>query len=178
MPRAREELTAAEWALLALLSERSTHGFELARAMSPDGEVGRVWALRRPLVYRALDTLEGMALVRPVGTQPSRTGPRRTILEATAAGKRAVRKWLREPVAHVRDVGSMLMLKVLFLTRRGADVEPLLEAQRAQFSVHAERLEEAVEQAADFERALLLWRLHSTLAVISFAETMLDDHQK
>jgi DNA-binding PadR family transcriptional regulator len=175
MPRARDELTAAEWALLALLIERPTHGFALARAMAPDGDVGRVWALRRPLVYRALDMLEGMALIRPVGTQPSRSGPRRTILEATPAGKRALAKWLREPVEHVRDVRSLLMLKLLFLNRAGADPGPLLETQRAHFVVHADRLATAADQSEGFDHTLLLWRLHSTAAVIRFAETMLDD---
>ena len=175
MPRAREELTAAEWALLALLAEGPAHGFELARAMAPDGEVGRVWALRRPLVYRALDTLGARALIRPVGTVPSRSGPRRTILEATTAGKRALGKWLREPIEHVRDARSLLMLKLLFLTRRDADLAPLLESQRARFAVHAERLAAAAAEADGFERALVLWRLDSTTAVIRFAETMLDE---
>src|SRR5690349_3247687 len=118
MPRPRDELTAGEWALLALLTEQPAHGFALARAMAPDGEVGQVWAVRRPLVYRALETLERMELVRPVRTLPSSTGPQRTILEATPAGKRALKKWLSQPVEHVRDVRSLLMLKLLFLTRR------------------------------------------------------------
>jgi len=41
MPRARDELTVGEWAVLALLGEQPAHGFALARAMAPDGEVGR-----------------------------------------------------------------------------------------------------------------------------------------
>jgi DNA-binding PadR family transcriptional regulator len=175
MPKAREELTAGEWALLALLTEQPAHGFALARAMAPDGEAGQVWALRRPLVYRALETLERMELVRPVGTLPSRTGPRRTILEATPAGKRALKKWLSQPVEHVRDARSLLMLKLLFLTRRDADLEPLLRAQRDHFSGHADHLSAAVAKAVGFERALLNWRLESTTAVIRFTETMLEE---
>jgi hypothetical protein len=45
------------------------------------------------------------------------------------------------------------MLKLLFLTRRNADLEPLLSAQREE----------------------LLWRLHSTTAAIHFTEAMLTD---
>jgi hypothetical protein len=41
MARGREELTAGEWAVLALVNEQPTHGFALARAMAPDGDVGR-----------------------------------------------------------------------------------------------------------------------------------------
>ena len=173
MPRPRDELTAAEWALLALLSERPAHGFALARDTSPEGQVGRVWALRRPLVYRALETLERMQLIRAAGTVPSHSGPQRTILEPTPAGERAVLTWLSEPVEHVRDARSMLMLKLLFLSRRNADPEPLLSAQREHFLTHTDSLASAAAHADGFDRALLLWRLESTTAVIRFTEAML-----
>ena len=140
MPRARDELSAGEWAVLALLSERPAHGFALARAMAPGGEVGQVWSMRRPLVYRALETLEQREMIRPAGTVPSQTGPQRTILEVTPEGALAVAEWLSQPVSHVRDARSLLMLKLLFLSRREADLAPLLTAQRAQFASHAESL--------------------------------------
>jgi DNA-binding PadR family transcriptional regulator len=175
MPRARDEPTPGEWAVLALLSEQPAHGFALARAMAPDGEVGQVWAMRRPLVYRALETLERMQLIRPVGRQPSLTGPQRTILEGTAGGKRAVTAWLNRPVSHVRDARSLLMLKLLFLTRRQADLRPLLTGQREQFSLRAEGLSGAAAAAEGFDRALLLWRLESTTAAIRFTEAMLEE---
>ena len=62
MPGQRNDLTAAEWAVLALVAEAPTHGFAIARAMAPGGEVGRIWSLRRPLVYRGIATLTGTAL--------------------------------------------------------------------------------------------------------------------
>jgi len=173
MPRARDELTAGEWAALALLSEGPTHGFAIARAMAPEGEVGRIWTVRRPLVYRALETLTGMGLVRAGGTVASSSGPQRTVLHATPAGKRAVTRWLREPVMHVRDPRSLLMLKLLFLTRREADLAPLLTAQREHFAELAEKLTSAADSAEGFDRALALWRLESTTASIRFVEAML-----
>jgi DNA-binding PadR family transcriptional regulator len=173
--RSPDELTAGEWAVLALLDEEPTHGFAIARAMAPEGEVGRIWSVRRPLVYRAVETLTGMGLVRPAATVPSRSGPQRTVLEATPAGKRAVTRWLRQPVAHVRDARSLLMLKLLFLTRREADLAPLLEAQRKRFAGLAEGLGSAAEEADGFDRALLLWRLESTTAATRFVETMLGE---
>jgi DNA-binding PadR family transcriptional regulator len=175
MPRPRDELTAGEWAALALLCEGPTHGFAIARAMATDGEVGKIWTVRRPLVYRALETLAGMGLVRAGGTVASRSGPQRTVLHATPAGKRAVTRWLREPVAHVRDARSLLMLKLLFLTRREADLAPLLTAQREHFAELAEKLTGAVDRAEGFDRALVLWRLESTTASIRFVEAMLAE---
>jgi DNA-binding PadR family transcriptional regulator len=173
--RSRDELTAGEWAVLAVLDEEPTHGFAIARALAPEGEVGKIWSVRRPLVYRAVETLTGMGLVRPAATVPSRSGPQRTVLEATPTGKRALARWLREPVEHVRDARSLLMLKLLFLTRREADLEPLLITQREHFATLAERLTAAAEEAEGFDRALVLWRLESTAAAIRFVETMLGE---
>ncbi|HUA04193.1 MAG TPA: helix-turn-helix transcriptional regulator [Solirubrobacteraceae bacterium] len=173
MPRSREELSAGEWAVLALLSEGPAHGFALARAMAPGGEVGQVWSMRRPLVYRALETLEQREFVRPAGQVPSQTGPQRSILEVTPAGARAVNEWLGQPVDHVRDARSLLMLKLLFLSRLNVDPSALLTAQRAQFSAQAERLQTALDETGGFDRALLLWRLETTAAAVRFTETML-----
>jgi DNA-binding PadR family transcriptional regulator len=175
VPRPRQQLTAGEWALLALLDEAPAHGFALARAMAPDGEVGQVWAVRRPLVYRALETLERMGLVRPVGTLRSDSGPQRRILEPTPAGRSTLSDWLGQPVEHVRDARSLLMLKLLFLTRRETDAAPLLTAQRSQFGAQAERLAAAADAAQGFDRRLLLWRLHSTTAAVAFTESMLAE---
>jgi DNA-binding PadR family transcriptional regulator len=175
MPRARDELTVSEWAVLGLLAEAPSHGFAIARALAPDGEVGKVWSVRRPLVYRAIETLTAMGLVRAAGTVPSSSGPQRTVLEATPAGTRALTRWLREPVDHVRDARSLLMLKLLFLTRRGADLAPLLTAQRALFAELAERLERTADAAEGFDRALVLWRLQSTTAAVRFVDAMLAD---
>lgn len=175
MPRARDQLTAGEWALLALLDELPTHGFALARAMAPDGEVGQVWSMRRPLVYRALDMLGQMGLVAPLARLPSESGPQRTIMEPTDAGHRRLQAWLTAPVEHVRDGRSLLMLKLLFLTRRHDDPAPLLTAQRERFAMLAAGLATAADAATGFDRTLLLWRLHNTTAAVTFTETMLSE---
>lgn len=173
MRPSRKDLTAGEWALLGLLDHQPAHGFALARAMAPGGEVGRVWSVRRAMVYRALETLERMGLVRPMATQRSEAGPQRTIMEPTEEGIRAFTEWLGEPVDRVRDTRSMLMLKILFLTRRNGDLTTLLNDQRDVFAAQADRLASAAGEADGFDRSLLLWRLHSTRAVIDFTEALL-----
>jgi DNA-binding PadR family transcriptional regulator len=59
----RWELSADEWAVLALLAEQPSHGFAIARALEREGPVGRVWSVTHPLVYRALERLseDGLA---------------------------------------------------------------------------------------------------------------------
>jgi DNA-binding PadR family transcriptional regulator len=175
MPRPRNQLTAGEWAILGLLDEEPAHGFALARAMATGGEVGRVWDMRRPLVYRALETLQRLELSRPAATMRSDSGPQRTIFEPTPEGRRMLGGWLHRPVEHVRDARSLLMLKLLFLSRRDADSAPLLRAQREQFAGLAQRLTEAADTAEGFERGLLLWRLYNTTAAVQFTDAMLSE---
>jgi DNA-binding PadR family transcriptional regulator len=166
-------LTSGEWAVLGLLAEQPTHGFAIAKAMAPDGAVGRIWSMRRPLVYRALDLLGERGYVRPVGSERSREGPRRTVLELTPAGRAAVEAWLREPVERIRDARSLLLLKLLFLDRAGRESDALLQAQRETFERRVTSLSDAVGAADGFDRTLVQWRLHSTRAAVEFIDTLL-----
>ena len=54
-------LAPGEWAVLALLCERRAHGWAIASQLTPDGELGGVWTMGRPLVYRSLEILESAA---------------------------------------------------------------------------------------------------------------------
>lgn len=110
------DLSPGEWAVLALIAQAPTHGFAIAKALAPDGEVGRVWTLPRPLVYRAIDTLQAADLIEPRRTEQGQ-GPRRTVVATTRRGKRFVAEWLEQPVEHVREARSQLLLKLLFLDR-------------------------------------------------------------
>lgn len=172
MRRRSEQLATGEWAVLALVAETPTHGFAIARALAPGGDVGRVWAMRRPLVYRTLDVLDDRELVRAAGTEPSESGPPRTVVDVTEAGRARVEQWLLTPVQHVRDARADLMLKLLFLDRAGRDPVPLLTAQRERFELIASELEGSDEPG--FARTLALWRLENTRAAIRFVETLLS----
>lgn len=167
---AKTDLSPAEWASLALLAEQPAHGFAVARALAPEGDVGRVWSCSRPLVYRALGVLADAGLIEERGSEPSEAGPRRRMLAATRSGRRAVERWLREPATHVRDLRSDLMLKLLFLSRRGEDASALLAEQQAALEPVVEGLEVAVEGADGFDRLLYLWRLESARAALRFVE--------
>lgn len=162
-----------EWAVLGLLAERPSHGYTLARVLAPDGEVGRVWSLRRPLVYRTIDVLRRRGLVAPVGTEDSDAGPQRVMVEATATGVRRLDAWLAQPIEHVRDTRAQLMLKLLFLDRRGDDPRRLLEAQRLTFEEIAIELRGDLEGEEGFTRTLLAWRLESTSGALRFVEGLL-----
>src|SRR3954468_19668769 len=97
MRRRPDQLTTGEWAVLGLVAEGATHGFAVARALEPGGEVGRVWSMRRPLVYRTLEVLAKRELTRTAGTEASTAGPQRTLVDVTGEGRRRVEEWLEEP---------------------------------------------------------------------------------
>jgi len=164
------QLSCGEWAVLGLLAEQPRHGFAVARLMAPDGEVGRVWALPKPLVYRALSTLQDRHLVTPAGEEPGERGPHRTLHVATAEGVEALRAWLASPVDHLREVRSLFMLKLALLARGGADAAALLAAQRERLGPLVAALEARVDSAEAFDRTLLLWRLESARAALRFID--------
>ena len=172
MRRRPDQLTTGEWAVLALVEEGPIHGFAVARSMAPGGEVGRVWSMRRPLVYRTLDVLEDRELTQTAGTEASTTGPQRTLVEATAEGREKVANWLVQPVEHVRDARSELLLKLLFLDRRGADPDALLDAQRDRFHEQERELRTMLAASDGFSRTLALWRVENTAAAVRFVDAL------
>jgi PadR family transcriptional regulator AphA len=163
MPR-----SPGEWAVLGAVAEAPTHGFALARLLGPQGALGQVWTLRRPVVYQALKKLTDEGLVTPRATEASSLGPNRTIVAVTPAGQQAVDLWLTTPVRHVRDMRSELLLKLALLDRSGAAITPLLDAQRDALRPRLEALQARHREAVGFERVLAAWRLASVGAALEF----------
>lgn len=166
-------LSLAEWLVLSVVRERRTHGFAVAALTGPDGEIGRVWTVPRPVVYRALGRLRDAGLIRETGTEPSTTGPARTLVEVTAEGDAAAEAWLTRPVAHIRDVRSELLLKLALLDRAGIDATGLLVAQRRTLEPIVAALGEARDRAEGFDRTLASWRYESALATLAFLNATL-----
>jgi DNA-binding PadR family transcriptional regulator len=161
---ARPDVALAEPVCLALVAEGATHGWAVAGLLAPDGEVGRIWGLSRPLTYRALDQLVVAGLVQRAGREPGR-GRARTVLAATARGRRQNRRWLDRPVAHLRDVRTELLVKLELRRRAGLDPTPLLDAQQVAFAPLVERLTGADAAPGDLAA---LWRQESASAVVRF----------
>lgn len=171
MPRPVEqapEVTLTDWVVLALIAEGPRHGWALARLLQHDGDVGRVWTVRRPLVYRAVSQLAELGLVREAGDAPSERGPRRVLVRVTPRGRRALDRWLGQPVEHVRDLRTELLLKLLLSRRAGKDPQPLVHAQRDALLPRRVELERQLEAAAGFDAVLLRWRVESIHAALRF----------
>jgi PadR family transcriptional regulator AphA len=172
---AERELAPGEWSILALLAEGPSHGWALARQMARDGEIGRVWALGRPLVYRALELLEARGLAESTGSERGTRGPNRTVFRATDEGRAVVARWLAEPVAHVRDVRSLLLLRLVLVERAGLDREPLLQAQRELVVPAVHALETRLAGSRGTESIFVRFRLESTRAALDFIDGLLAE---
>jgi PadR family transcriptional regulator AphA len=161
--------TIAEHVCLVLVTQGVTHGWAIGTLLAPDGELGRIWTLSRPLTYRAIDGLVERGLVRRHGTVVG-AGRDRTVLEATAAGRQAAAAWLDEPVAHVRSIRTELLLKLTLLTRAGRDIGPLIAAQDALLGPAIE----ALTTTGRDDDPVDLWRRESARAARRFLATALD----
>src|ERR1700684_230005 len=100
-----------EWIVLVLLSQQPAHGFAVSLLTAPDGELGRIWRIPRPVVYRAIGRLIDPGLIAPESVEPG-LGPQRTIYTVTEQGRLAAADWLNTPVEHVRDMRSQLLIQL------------------------------------------------------------------
>jgi molybdopterin-binding protein len=161
------DLGLAEHACLSLIVEGVDHGWAIGSLLAQDGELGRIWTLSRPLTYRAIDQLVDLRLVARSGTARGR-GRERSLLRATAAGRRVAARWLDHPVEHLRDVRTELLLKLTLRARAGLPATSLVEAQRDQFADTIERLTVLGPEAAG--DVVARWRREHARAVRRFLD--------
>lgn len=154
----------ADHVCLAVIAERPTHGWAIVKLLRPDGDLGRIWSLSRPLTYRSVDRLAEAGLIERAD------GGRRTELRITPSGRRVVRRWLHEPVEHVRDLRTEFLLKLQLLGRSGLDSSALITAQRQALRSALDAL-----TTAGPRDPVELWRQESARAAQRFLDRV-DEH--
>jgi molybdopterin-binding protein len=158
----------AELVCLTLIEQGVSHGWALGTTLAPDGAVGRIWSLSRPLTYRAVDGLVDKRLVARRGEARGH-GRNRMTLVPTPAGRRLSKRWLDVPVEHLRDVRTELLVKLTLRERAGLGNEQLLEAQRRQFGPAIDVL----TTTHPGDDLVGLWRRESARAVRRFLDQAL-----
>jgi molybdopterin-binding protein len=162
-------LPLAEWVCLTLITQEVVHGWALGSMLAPEGELGRIWTLSRPLTYRAIDGLVDKQLITRTGQAAGR-GRNRVLLAPTSSGRRLAKKWLDTPVEHLRDVRTELLVKLFLRRRAGIENQPLLAAQLERFGPTIDRL-----TSCDADDDLVdLWRRESARAVRRFLDQALS----
>jgi DNA-binding PadR family transcriptional regulator len=166
-------LSATEWAVLGVGAQGPQHGFGIAKRLASAGDVGRVWTVHRPRVYRPWASSRTRASWAGGRRSRGRAGPPRTPAEITAEGERLLDGWLREPVALVRDVRSLFLLKLAILDGLAGDPVALARAQHDHLApVVAALRDQAAAAPPGFDRTLLAFRLESARSVLRFLEDL------
>jgi DNA-binding PadR family transcriptional regulator len=160
--------------VLALLAEKPRHGWVLANELAVETELGAVWTFTRPHVYLSIDRLVRRELIVRAGFERGQRGPNRTIFQPTSAGRRALARWLREPVERVGDARPLLLLKLLLSARIGLDDLPLLEAQHRLYAEAADSLASSPPPSSSARAILVRFQLESTLGLVCFIERLLE----
>ena len=165
-------LSLAEWVVLGVIGERPAHGFAVSVLTADDGELGRIWHIPRPAIYRALGRVHAAGLLTPDSVEPGR-GPQRTIYSITPQGREALDTWLRTPVRHVREVRSHLLMKLALLDRAGLDPADLLVRQRAVLEPIAAAVMAERAEGDGFGITLLAWRRATAAAALGFLDDIM-----
>ncbi|NCY15713.1 MAG: PadR family transcriptional regulator [Actinobacteria bacterium] len=164
---ARSETSLAGSVCLALVVSGVDYGGAVAELLAPGGELGRIWTLSKPLTYRAIDALVSDGMITRSGTAPGR-GRERTLLQPTRAGRSATRRWLAEPVDHLRDVRTGLLLKFWILEQMERPLLPLAIAQRERFAPIVASI-----IGATTTDVVSIWRREHAEAVMQFLDRVI-----
>ena len=167
MPPPLPELSLSDWAVLGVVAERPTHGWPVVRELATDRAIGRIWTVSRPLVYRSLARLLAAGFIEECGEVTGVRGPTRTIARATRRGRAALRRWLDEPVDHVREVRSELLVKLALRARAGRPSGDLIDRQLERLAPVFEAVTRR-RHGDGFESVLATWRREQALAVQRF----------
>ena len=162
-------IALAERTVLVLLSQRPAHGFAVSQLTAPGGELGRIWRIPRPVVYRAIGRLLDAGLIMAESVEPG-LGPQRTIYTVTARGREEAERWLCTPVEHIRDIRSHLLIKLSLLHRAGRDPAELIRRQRAALEPIARAIQAPHDERDGFDEILLAWRRATAAAALGFLD--------
>ncbi|MFC4943945.1 hypothetical protein [Pseudonocardia sp. GCM10023141] len=91
---------------------------------------------------------------------------------ASPEGIAAVDGWLHEPVEHVRELRSQLLMKLALLHRRGIAASGLLERQRALLQPVVESLRAEQATTDGFDAVLVRWRYTTANAALEFVAAL------
>lgn len=158
-------LLLGEWACLGVLCKAPSHGFAIAARLKPESDIGRIWTMSRALTYRALAQLEARDLIKAVGEEQGLAGGNRTVYRVTRAGRAIFMTWLQEPVVHVRDMRSELLLKLALFEELNLDASGLISAQQSWLNDHLKNLRAERSEKGD---PVLLWRIEMAAAALRF----------
>lgn len=163
--------TSSEFALLGVLYQTPTHGYDLHRMIIDPEGIGLIWQLKMSNLYAYLDKLEKKGFITGV-IHPGETHPTRTEYQITPTGRTAFEEWATSPVIHPRDFRQEFMARYHFLLKYFPEkVNTYLEKQLAECQSWVEKSQQNFdnkEGLTDFSRSVLKFRVIQTEAILQW----------
>ena len=156
MPKTKTYLTPAEYAVLGLVRQKPTYGYELQRHLSVSRGLGRVCPVEPAMIYATLKSLSGLELID--GVWDNSVYPHKAIYTATDAGEVEFARWLRQPVGRMREVRLDFLVKLYFAMQEDRVLAgELLASQIEACEQYADEVakERAAGAATPFDRIVL-----------------------
>ncbi len=163
--------------VLTLIAEKPRHGFAVSKELQQDPSLSEIITIRRPLVYRSINTLSAAGMIRECKIEPGDQGSDRTVYSVTAAGKRLTNEWINSTVELPRDARLELLAKFALRNRRGLSNRSLAKRQSKRFVAIATSLSVATTQASPEVQLVALWRFETVNAMIRLLQTVSGERE-
>ena len=145
MPKSPRPANPLALAVLALLSERPMHPYEMAALMKERGKHESI-KLRYGSLYTVIDLLVARGLIAPQSTARDGGRPQRTVYELSPAGRAVLHDWMRDLIGQPANdfpqfEAGLSLLPVLhpdeavaLLRERLARLDAIVEQQSARLA--------------------------------------------
>ncbi len=164
---------SSQYALLGLLYEKPTHGYDLHHLLTDQEGIGLIWLVKMSNLYAQLEKLEARNFIKGI-FQPGDTHPNRTEYSITKDGEKAFLEWLDTSVDHPRDFRQEFMLRYYFILKFRPDkVRSLIERQRSEcqkWLANTKRSAEKDTSANQFKKSIVAFRINQIQSIINWLE--------
>jgi DNA-binding PadR family transcriptional regulator len=151
--------------ILALLSERPMHPYEMQRLMVARGD-DRVVRVQRGSLYPAVERLERAGLVEADTVERSGKRPERTVYRITDEGRRTGLAWITEMMSRVKEEFPEFGAAMSFVAMLDSkETEAALSRRRAQLSGQVEEHQSTLEYLTGRLPRLFMVELEYVLAM-------------
>lgn len=161
----------AEYAVLGALTIGPAHGYDLYQYLLEN--LGSIWTLGLSQIYALLSRLDEEGLISQERQEQDKR-PDRKIFTLNPHGLEIFKDWVRQPVAHVRDLRLEFLSKLHFARVRGRGaVSRLIQAQIAVLTETSRGLQAKIKSTQTFiEQQTLEFRRIQTQAAIAWLQKL------
>ena len=163
--------TSSEFALLGLLYEKPTHGYDLHKQITDPDSIGMIWRIKMSNLYAQLDKLEKKGYITGV-LHPGDSRPTRTEYNITKDGKIAFESWLETTVYHPRDFRQEFMARYYYVLKFfPSKVNDLCQKQLIEcqtWLVNTTALSQQAVSTSIFKNSIIEFRLEQIQAIINW----------